>query len=111
MPPLDAATLRAAALEFSQRTSQTFDGIHPRQFSFLSDDALNCLGMLLTACESLGEWPESTRALTVTLFQKAKGGTRPIAIFPAIHRLWTRARRAVADAWECKWARTSFAAN
>ena len=54
MPPLDTATLRAASLAFSQKTSQTFDGIHPRHFSFLSDDALTCLGMLLTACANLG---------------------------------------------------------
>ena len=54
MPPLDAATLRAASLAFSPKTSQTFDGIHPRHFSFLSDDAVNCLGMLFTACEKFG---------------------------------------------------------
>ena len=58
MPQLDAATLRAASEAFSKSTSYTFDGVHPRHFALLSDDALECLAMLLTACKNIGEWPE-----------------------------------------------------
>ena len=57
----------------------------------------------------VGEWPEAARALTVVLIPKAKGGTRPIAMFPALHRLWTRSRRPTADAWERKLSPAFFA--
>ena len=34
------------------------------------------------------------------LIPKSDGGRRPIGLFPAIHRIWTRVRRPDAEKWE-----------
>ena len=42
-PRASPDAIRAASLSFSALTSQSLDGIHPRQLSLLSDSALGCL--------------------------------------------------------------------
>ena len=85
--------------------------MHPRHFSLLSNETLEVLAAILNTCEVLGEWLESVSAVTVALIPKAKGGTRRIGLFPALHSLWTRSRRGAADEWESKNAKGFVAAS
>ena len=66
--------LREAALSFSARTCSTYDGLHPRQFAWPSDDALETLGLILDVCEGLGQWPTCIDAMVATMIPKPKGG-------------------------------------
>ena len=78
-----AEMLRTASLVFTHSSSSTYDGIHPRHFVLLSEEALEVLASISNTCERLGEWPGSVRAVTVALIPKARGGTRPICLFSA----------------------------
>ncbi len=100
LPMLTVDQLREASQSFKRRTAQTFDGLHPRHFASLSDDALAVLATLLQAVEVAGMWPRQLRLVVTALLPKPKGGFRPIGIMPALYRLWAKARRPWADAWE-----------
>ncbi len=69
------------------------------------------LAAILNLAEALGQWPSATAAVLITLLAKPDGGFRPIGLFPMIVRIWTRARRAVATAWENRNARPYFYAG
>lgn len=105
LPRLTASQLRCASKDFSDHTSSTVDGFHPRQFSLLSDECLSCLGALLEAIEIGGVMPPQVRMTLVALIAKLTGGHRPIGIFLALHRLGGKARREVCAAWEAKHER------
>jgi len=62
------------------------------------------------ACEELGVWPESLRAVVIALIPKPKGGTRPIGLFNGTHRLWTRSRKDVCSKWDAEHPCGIFAA-
>ena len=108
---LTADALRAAAKTFSLRTSSTFDGLHPRHFDALSDEALTTLAVLLEAFEEMGRWPPCISSVVTALIPKAKGGVRPIGLFSGSYRLWARARRPEAADWERKCHRKYFSAR
>ena len=116
-PPLEglrrltADVLRAAARTFSPKTSSTFDGLHPRHFDALSDEALSTLALLLEAFEETGRWPPCISSVVTALIPKAKGGVRPIGLFSGAYRIWARARRPEAAEWERKNHREFFAAR
>ncbi len=105
LPRLTAAQLRAVALTFPKKTSQTFDGFHPRQFAFLSDAALDVLSDILQAVEVSGRWPRQLSLVITALLPKPKGGFRPIGILPGAYRVWAKARREWTDKWETDHAR------
>ncbi len=105
LPRVEAARLREVASTFAHRTSQTYDGFHPRLLAALSDDALEVLATLLQAVEVSGRWPRQIGLVVSALLPKAKGGFRPIGILPGVYRLWAKARRDVTDRWEEKHAR------
>ncbi len=111
LPPLDASQLRRAASTFATRTSSTYDGIHPRHVGQLSDPALDALGIILAAVERSGMWPRQVSLIVATLIPKQTGGFRPIGLAPAIYRIWSKARRVIADEWEQKHRRPYFAAS
>eukprot|EP00972_Heterocapsa_arctica_P097083 14322770-Heterocapsa_arctica.AAC.1 len=50
--------------------------------------------------ETLGTLPTQLRAVLMLLLAKPKGGFRPIGLFSSIYRLWAKARRPYAVAWE-----------
>ena len=110
LPPLTAAILREAARTFSHGTSCSYDGFHPRHWDLVCDEGLEVFATLIMACEELGVWPDSLRAVVITLIPKPKGGSRPIGLFNGTHRLWTRARKDVATQWETENACGIFAA-
>ena len=78
-----AEMLRTASLVFTHSSSSTYDGIHPRHFVLLSEEALEVLASISNTCERMEEWPDSVLAVTVALIPKARGGTRPICLFSA----------------------------
>ncbi len=108
LPAMGASRLRAAALTFRWRTTQTFDGFHPRQLGDLPDDALEVLSVILQAVEVSGVWPPQIAMVITALLPKPKGGLRPIGILPGVYRLWAKARREEADAWEAAHLRPYF---
>ncbi len=102
--------LRAASLAFSKRTASTFDGLHPRHFALLSDQALAALATIYEAVELLGAWPKQLDLVIMPLIPKPKGGFRPIGLLAGAYRLWAKARRGEADRWEAQNQRPYFAA-
>ena len=100
LPDLTPDEIRAACRTFKDGTSATFDGFHVKHFGLLSEQALEALCLLLKACECIGAMPTVVQAVAITLIPKAKGGYRPIGIFPAIERLWAKARLQVVQQWQ-----------
>ena len=99
LPRLTHKSLRSAGNTFSHCTTATYDGVHPRHFALLSDAALQVVAVFLESIENLGAWPPGIDTVAIALIPKPKGGVRPIGLFPGLHRLWSRARRDVAQAW------------
>ena len=87
------------ALTFKLKTSQV-DGVHPRHFAKLSDDALAVLGRLLVIVELLGHFPHALCDILVALLPKPEGGKRPIGLYRGLYRLWSRLRHPHVKEWE-----------
>ncbi len=97
---LTPGELRSSSMEFRKGTTQTYDGFHVRHFALLCDDALDALSHLLLAVEMTGRWPSQIGLVPMPLIPKPKGGYRGIGILPGLYRLWAKARRPMAEAWE-----------
>ncbi len=54
LPVQQPEAIRSAAMSFAWRTTQTYDGFHPRQIGLLSDAALRVLANMLQAVEVAG---------------------------------------------------------
>jgi len=100
LTPLLPWALRASAASFPYNTGVGAENVAPRAFARLSDELVRALCALLMAVELLGRWPAMTHFVLIALLPKSDGGRRPIGLFPAIVRVWARARRAAARAWE-----------
>ncbi len=111
LPRMTPDRLREVAASFSSRTSTTFDGFHPRELGHLSDGALEALAALYAAAEVAAIWPRQISLVVAALLPKPKGGYRPIGMAPAAYRLWSKARRVEADAWERQHERPYFSAS
>jgi hypothetical protein len=110
LPRLTPEELREASKSFKKSTAIAYDGIHCRHYAMLCDGALSALGGLLEACELLGTLPRQSRMVVTPLLDKPKGGYRPIAIYVSVYRLWAKARRNIAAAWEAAHPRCYFSA-
>ena len=102
-PPLPALTprdLRKASQAFPVKTAGAPDGYHVRHFGLLSDGALEALAELIGLVEDLGVWPDQVAQLVVAMLEKPAGGFRPIGLFPALYRLWMKARVGLCRKWE-----------
>ncbi len=110
LPMLETEAIRTAALSFAWRTTQTYDGFHPRQIGLLSDGALRALAVLLQAVETAGIWPRQVSMVVSALLPKPRGGFRPIGILPAVYRVWAKSRRADSDRWEREHPRAYLSA-
>ncbi len=69
------------------------------------------LAFIFAAVERSAVWPRQVSMIVAALLPKATGGYRPIGMAPAIYRLWAKARRAEADAWERRHPRPFFSAT
>ena len=102
-PELDTLTatmIRIAASTFPLTTGLGCDNIAPRALCRLSDALLDALGLVLKACERVGEWGKIIKLVMIVLLDKPDGGRRPIGLFPTIVRVWMRARALIARKWE-----------
>jgi hypothetical protein len=61
--------------------------------------------------ERAGKWPTQTSLVTMPLIGKPRGGYRGIGKLTALYRVWSKARRPEAVAWEAKNDRPYFAAS
>ena len=105
-PPITIKFFKEACLTFPPNTGLGWDGIHPRALTRLSDRLIHTLIMILLGAEMLGSWPELVGWVIVVLLPKPDGGRRPIGLIPLLPRVWSRARRNVAVAWEKSNTRT-----
>ncbi len=71
LPTMRADHLRATANTFAERTSTTYDGLHPRHLGRLSDDSLDTLGIIFAAVERSGTWPRQVSLIIATLPSQA----------------------------------------
>jgi len=105
LPPLTVAAIRSASNSFPVGTGVGAEHVAPRALARLSDHALRGLCAVLMAAELLGRWPSIAALVLIVLLPKPDGGRRPIGLFPAIIRVWARARSHVARAWEAEHPR------
>ena len=99
-PPMEGHHLRRTALTFPAHTGVGVENISPRALARLSDECLDALAALLFSFEEHGEWGEEIKNVLIVLLAKADGGRRPIGLFPALIRIWMRARAEHAREWE-----------
>ena len=99
-PPYSAEDICLTSLAFSAKTSQTFDGFHVKQSSYLSEDGLACLALLFQASLATSELPPQISYLIAFLIAKAKGGFRALGLLPAYYRLLLRCLRPRLRDWE-----------
>jgi len=104
LQPLLPWALRQSSLTFPIGTGCGADNISPRAFARLSGELITTLCVILTALELLGDWPTFLNLVVIVLLPKPDGGRRPIGLFPAVIRLWARARAQAARAWEAMHA-------
>ena len=109
LPKLSPHKIRQASRSFKIATAETYDGFHVRHFDLLSEECLASLCDILEVCECLLQMPTCNATVTVGLVPKPKGGHRPIGIFPALERLWAKARSDLMDQWQWDNRRDYFA--
>ena len=97
--PLPPELLRAAAGTFPRSTGLGADTFLPRWLLLLSDKLISRLAAILFSMEATGLVPSLRFAVTLVHFiAKQLGGVRSIFLFVTPFRVWTRARRIVAQA-------------
>ena len=89
-----ALEVRQASRAFTAHTSQSLDGIHPRQVSLLPDVALEALAFIFQAVEALAMFPACLWWMLFPMLEKPKGGFRPVLLCAGPVRVWQRLRRA-----------------
>jgi hypothetical protein len=92
IPVFGASIIRAVSRSYKEHTTKV-DGWHPRQYSQLSDAALNSLGILFAIYQRRGKWAKNQSDLLVRLIPKGDGDRRPILHFRSGYRLWARMQR------------------
>ena len=107
LPPIAPQDIRATARSFKTRTCAV-GGIHSLHFAVMSDDALRMLLNILHACERAGVLPDDMSSLAVVLIPKVPTGCRPIGLFQASYRVYSRYRHGIVDAWEQEFASQTF---
>jgi len=110
-PLLAPAQLRRISKAFKRKTKFSPDGWHPRHFALLSDQALEILALIYEFLEITGHMPDQQRFVCIFLLDKPSGGTRPIGLFNAVYRIWSKARQGIAASWAAKFDRPYFAAG
>jgi hypothetical protein len=88
----------------------TYDGFHVRHFSLVSDEGLSILAIVLEIVETVSRWPSQLGVVTTPMLAKPSGGHRLIGKMTGLYRLWAKARRPHAVAWEEANDRPYFAA-
>ena len=101
-------TAEDAALTLPIDTGVGADNTSPRAIAYLPDGMRQRLADLSNKCEEEGSWPTRWQLVVIALIPKSDGGRRPIGLFPAVIRVWMRARSAALREWESKHDRSSI---
>jgi hypothetical protein len=64
---IDVEDLRAASASFPQGTASTYDGLHPRHISLVSQEGLVAFARLLLLIEASGRLPIQLRLLVIIM--------------------------------------------
>ena len=99
-PQLQVSIFRDAIRTFPTQLGLGWDRIHPRALLRLEDELIAALLRVLFLCECAGRWPHLSALVVISLLAKPGGGHRPIGLFPWLPKVWAKARREVAKAWE-----------
>ena len=94
--------LRAVSQSYSPHSATSVDGFYMKHFALLGDGGLEALGVMFGIMESMGALPSQVQTIMVIMLGKPKGGFRPIGLFTSFYRLWAKARRPYAEAWEAR---------
>ncbi len=103
LEPISPDVLATAARSFPSRTSQSYDGFHPRHYTMLAAEQREVLVAILRLVERLGILPSALQAVLAKLIPKNKSqgaSYRSISLFPSLYRVWSRCRLSVARKWE-----------
>eukprot|EP00959_Pyramimonas_sp_CCMP1952_P047779 997346-Pyramimonas_sp.AAC.1 len=84
-PPLEADFLREVSRKYSTRTACAMDGFHMRHYSWMSDQCLQVVPMMISIMESISCLPLQVQLAQVILRMKPNGGWRPIGLFCSIY--------------------------
>jgi len=103
--------LRKTSRTFKKKTWVAPDGWHPRHYALVSDDALEMVADFFELMEMTSLLPAQQRQVYVYLLDKSSGGTRPIGLFTALYRLWSKTRQTDAAKWAGAHDRAFFAAG
>ena len=103
-PEPTAGEMRKVLRSFSARSGRGFDGVTPRQFEHLPDEALFVLFRLVMSIEAQCAWPE-LRSKVVFLLKRT-GGRRPIGLLHRVARIQGRLRRPLLRAWQERYFRS-----
>ena len=96
---------------FKTRTGVALDGWHPRHAALLGDDLQEVLADIFALMERASHLPSQQTEVYIFLLAKPTGGTRPIGLFTALYRLWSKARQQIAARWASCHDRPFFAAD
>ena len=99
LPRLTCDAIRRVAKSFKRRTGVAPDGWHPRHLALLPDCLLELFADIVTLIERSGRLPHQQAEVYVFLLDKAAGGTRPIGLFTATYRVWSKARQHIVAKW------------
>jgi len=107
----EPSKLRRIAKMFKRRTGVAPDGWHPRSIALLNDDLLNVMATLMELLERSGHLPAQQRQVFIFLLDKSSGGTRPIGLFTAFYRIWSKLRQEKAARWTATNDQAFFASG
>ena len=97
---LTGEDIRRTSASFKKRTS-VVDGVHPKQISWMSEEAWEASARFMSLVEAAGDYPQKARSFQVPLLSKDPSpGVRPIGVFRGLLRVHGRARRSVWRKWE-----------
>jgi len=83
--------IRATSSSFPRATTGgACDTFHPRHFAQLSDPLLVVMAKMFKLILQLWHFPRLVASLLVVLIPKPAGGDRPIGLFAAFFRVWTK---------------------
>lgn len=81
---------------FKTRAGVAPDGWRQRHAALLGDELLHVLASIFALMERTAHLPSQQKEVCIFLLAKPTGGTRPIGLFTALHRLWSKARQPIA---------------
>ena len=78
----------------------SIDSFHVSDFVNLSTSGLRAMCLFCKVCEKYSRWPRALGYLSMPMLEKDSGGFRLIGVFPAVVRIWSKARSDIVSRWE-----------